>query len=204
MRAPAFPWVAALVPTLLLALCLAGLVVWCQRKHARKVSAPRLRKKESYGDVLRDFVDDAVSPMEDLDPEIVMNPVLLARMQMEKEAKGRAGRKKGKGGAQTGGLARLGLRAGGKEESKKEAKPLQMQMDEFLHDAVGLETRGGGSGVPPAPGGGRTELEKSKKLNVATERIGKSCETQASVAAARGAARDAAFREREATVREKL
>ena len=69
--------------------------------------------------------------MEDLDPELVMNPVLVARMHMEKESKAKAARKKGKAGGlgkQTGGIARLGLNFAGVDESKKEAKPMQTQV----------------------------------------------------------------------------
>ena len=136
--------------------------------------------------------------MEDMDPELVMNPVLMARMQMEKEAKNR-GRKKGKGGLsnKTGGLARLGLKVDGVEENKREAKPLQVQVDEFLQDAVGIEARSGAAGGSSPSGGGRAaEVERNKKLTIATERIGRAGEKQEKTAAARGAAREAAYREK--------
>ena len=91
----------------------------------------RLQLMCSPGDVLKDFVDDSVTTMEDLDPELVMNPVLVARMQMERENKAKAGRKKGKArgnglGNKTGGIARLGLNLV-PEEKKKEEVPMQTQ-----------------------------------------------------------------------------
>ena len=190
-----------LVPAILAVLCLIGLVGWCYAKNKSRILAPKLRKKESHGDVLKDFIDDGATPMEDMDPELVMNPVLMARMQMEKEAKNR-GRKKGKGGLsnKTGGLARLGLKVDGVEENKREAKPLQVQVDEFLQDAVGIEARsgaaGGSSGAGGSGGGRAAEVERNKKLTVATERIGRAGEKQEKTAAARGAAREAAYREK--------
>ena len=198
VREQEFPWIAVLVPAILAVLCLIGLVAWCYAKNKSRILAPKLRKKESHGDVLKDFIDDGATPMEDMDPELVMNPVLMARMQMEKEAKNR-GRKKGKGGLsnKTGGLARLGLKVDGVEENKREAKPLQVQVDEFLQDAVGIEARSGAAGGSSPSGGGRAaEVERNKKLTIATERIGRAGEKQEKTAAARGAAREAAYREK--------
>ena len=141
VRAEVFPWIAVLVPTVLVVLCLLGLVLWCYTSNVSKIFAPKLRTKVIDDDVLKDFVDDSVTAMEDADPELVMNPVLVARMQMEKESamRGKKGKgKKGMGGNKTGGLARLGLQVS-TEEGKKAAKPMQVQVDEFLIGTIGLD-----------------------------------------------------------------
>ena len=72
--------------------------------------------------------------MEDHDPDLVMNPIFLARMAAEKERE-RAGRGKKKGGltggGRTGGLARLGIKIDDREE-KEANKPNTQKVDEFL------------------------------------------------------------------------
>ena len=80
--------------------------------------------------------------MEDQDPELVMNPVLLARMEMEKaKAQGRGGKKgKGGGGPKTGGLARLGLKISAEAEVQKAKVPITQQMDEYLAANMGVTT----------------------------------------------------------------
>ena len=96
-------------------------------------------------------------PLEDQDPEIVMNPVLLMqaphaldlhrwrtapcltphtptpRRQMEKDARARRdGKKKGGGLGKSGGLARLGLKIEAKEGAVGAKVPVQKQVDSFL------------------------------------------------------------------------
>lgn len=186
VRAEVFPWIAVLVPTILVVLCLLGLVFWCYTSNVSKIFAPKLRTKVIDDDVLKDFVDDSVTAMEDTDPELVMNPVLVARMQMEKESamRGKKGKgKKGMGGNKTGGLARLGLQVS-TEEGKKAAKPMQVQVDEFLIGTIGLDA---------GPRDKQT-VAAAKKQTVATDRSAKKADGQAGLATARGAARSAACR----------
>ncbi len=66
-----------------------------------------------------------------------MNPVLMARMQMEKDRlrQGNA-KKKGAGGvAKSGGLARLGLKVAGVESKKPEKKSIKSQLDDLVTSA---------------------------------------------------------------------
>jgi hypothetical protein len=186
VRAQEFPWIAVLVPTILVVLCLFGLVAWCYKKNKLKIKAPKLKKKSVDDDVLKGFVDGSATATEDMDPELVMNPVLVARMQMEKESKERGKRKKGKGGVsnKTGGLARLGLNVA--PEQGKATKPIQLQVDEFLVETVGLE----------AGARGKQTVASGRAQAVATERLSKKAGEQAGVVTARGAAREAAYREK--------
>ena len=186
LRGEVFPWIAVLVPTILVVLCLLGTVFWCYTSNLNKIFAPKLRMKVVDDEVLKDFVDDSVTAMEDADPELVLNPVLVARMQMEKESamRGKKGKgKKGMGGNKTGGLARLGLQVS-TEEGKKAAKPMQVQVDEFLIGTIGLDA---------GPRDKQT-VAAAKKQTVATDRSAKKADGQAGLATARGAARSAACR----------
>ena len=125
-------WGAPLIVLLGIALC----AVCCcyYRDSVKSVIAPRLRRKKPEDEPLRDFVSHDPMPMEDHDPDLVMNPIFLARMAAEKERE-RAGRGKKKGGltggGRTGGLARLGIKIDDRED--KEANKLNTQkVDEFL------------------------------------------------------------------------
>ena len=189
LRGEDFPWMAVLVPTILMVLCLLGCVIWCKTSNANKIFAPKLRMKVVDDEVLKDFVDDSVTAMEDADPELVLNPVLVARMQLEKESAMRGKRGKGKkaGGLnKTGGLARLNLQVSA-EDGKKAAKPMTVQVDEFLVGTVGLE------------GGPRDKqtVAAAKKQTAATERTSKKAHEKEDVATARHAARSTACRSSE-------
>ena len=120
LRGEDFPWMAALVPTILMVLCLLGCVIWCKTSNANKIFAPKLRMKVVDDEVLKDFVDDSVTAMEDADPELVLNPVLVARMQLEKESAMRGKRARARRpGAQQDGRARAAQPAsvgGGRQE----------------------------------------------------------------------------------------
>ena len=152
-EAPEFPWIAVMVPGGLGILLLIGVVGWCWQTNKTKIIAPKLKKKDVNDEPLKDFVTHDNAAMEDNDPEVVMNPVLLARIAMEKEAKQGAKHKKKGGLGKTGGLARLGL--GEVAAEKKKEKPVQDQVDEFLQER-GVDTQrpgGGGAGPSSQPRG---------------------------------------------------
>jgi len=152
-EAPEFPWIAVMVPGGLGILLLIGVVGWCWQTNKTKIIAPKLKKKDVNDEPLKDFVTHDNAAMEDNDPEVVMNPVLLARIAMEKEAKQGAKHKKKGGLGKTGGLARLGL--GEVAAEKKKERPVQEQVDEFLEER-GVDTQrpgGGGAGPSSQPRG---------------------------------------------------
>lgn len=78
-------------------------------------------------------------PMEEHDPELVMNPVLLARMQMERENERK---RKGKAGAKcikSGGLARLGITCQTQDQEKDPKKTQMAAIDNFLVKSEGVD-----------------------------------------------------------------
>jgi len=107
----------------------------------KKIIAPRLRAKEEKADPLEDFIVKEETPMEDFDPELTVNPVILAKMAYERERAGRK-RRKGKHGAGgpvwrggPGALARLGLKIvakAPKEEGPKTLRGLK-EIDVMIH-----------------------------------------------------------------------
>ena len=71
-------------------------------------------------------------PMEDHDPDLVMNPIFLARMAAEKERENGAARRRAASPAAAGsGLARLGIKIDDRED-KEANKPNTQKVDEFL------------------------------------------------------------------------
>jgi len=101
-----------LIAALLLLICC--VVVW-RCTELPKVLAPRTRKVEINTDPLDDFIVKEDTAMEDLDPDLTMNPVLLAKIAIERE-RGLAPKKKGNAGGgrgATGGLKRLGINLDG-------------------------------------------------------------------------------------------
>ena len=123
-------------PMMLLILALGGLIgallccmfVWW-KTNLPKILAPALRKKEVNMDPFEDFVARDEDPMEDHDPDLVMNPIMLARIQLEKEAKMKKASKKigDDAGGKSGGLKRLNFRLS-KAEAKPETKTQKIHM----------------------------------------------------------------------------
>ena len=56
-------------------------VVW-RYTEPLKTLAPRLRRKEPNDKPLDDFIVKEDTAMEDMDPELIMNPVLLAKLAL--------------------------------------------------------------------------------------------------------------------------
>ena len=79
--------------------------VW--RSNLGKLIAPRMRRAFKR-EVLEDFVSSDMTPMEERDPELVINPIFVHKMQRQRE-KQRAKKVKKMGIGKSGGLARLGL-----------------------------------------------------------------------------------------------
>jgi len=128
------------------------LCFWCYyNSNKLKVFAPKLRRKKKDEEPLAKFVCNDQMPMEEHDPELVMNPVLLARMQLERDNARKAKGKKGGCCVKSGGLARLGITCQVAEE--KDPKKTQMHaVDNFLVKTVGVSAAGG------------TDREKAKDM----------------------------------------
>ena len=75
-----------------------------------KILAPKMRRKRDRGDPLNEFVSSDMTPMEEQDPELVINPIFIHKIKMDKERQRKQKSKKGLGLGKTGGLARLNLR----------------------------------------------------------------------------------------------
>ena len=132
-----FPWLLLVIPLvvfiLLLLLCM---LVW-KLTDLPKILAPRLRAVEEKEDPLDDFIVKEDTPMEDFDPELQLNPVILAKLEVERN-KAHAARRKGKGHKGTGAdgvpgaLARLNFRLSLKEKKVEEPKKANMKNIDFM------------------------------------------------------------------------
>ena len=152
-------------------ICLAG---GFYKYYQRKV-VPRLKKKSE--DNIDHYISRNDAPMEDDDPEIVMNPVLVAKLQAQKNAAmGRKGQKqKGVGGGtKTGGLARLGFSKAEKELGKTQEKSKAVQLDDLVKTATGDEEEGGlrtaGMANPKSPAPSRGNLKGQQSGYAGTPR----------------------------------
>ena len=100
--------------------------------------APRLRKKRYDQDDVQDyFSSDA--PYEDNDPELMMNPVLVHRLQQQK-ARAAAKQKGVRGTPRSGGLARLGLNV--RSAQPPPQKSMQQQLDELVGSGAARASEG--------------------------------------------------------------
>jgi len=117
----------------ILCLILTAFVVW--KSELPKVLAPRLRRRKSKEVELEAYMSSDFMPMEDEDPELTVNPVLQAKIQMAKERERMAKGKRGLGGGtgRAGGLRRLNISLGNKVDSASKQKAnARQQIDEFL------------------------------------------------------------------------
>ena len=91
-----------------------------------KVIAPKLRRRDDKP-IISEFVSSDMTPMEEHDPELVMNPILVHKMKRneDKKRKEKLAKKAGATGGKTGGLARLGLRI---DESQPKVDPKKLEI----------------------------------------------------------------------------
>jgi hypothetical protein len=90
-------------------LCAIATVYACYKYNLTKIFAPKLRRKREAEPKVEDFMSSDFMPMEDEDPELFVNPVLAAKMQMKKDRENQGKRKGGTGTGRSGGLRRLNL-----------------------------------------------------------------------------------------------
>ena len=129
---PPIDWViivAALVASLLLLICF--VFIW-KCTELPKILAPRLRRKVEKEDPLDDFIVKEDTPLEDFDPELRLNPVILAKLEVERLKAIRRRGKPGKGGGPVwrggpGALARLNFKMEKEGEKEKEPKKANMK-----------------------------------------------------------------------------
>ena len=98
--APApFNWMVLAIPASLLAGCFMGLLFFKYCNDAPKIAKPRTKRKEEEVD-MTDFMrrEKGDSVLEDGDPELNMNPIIVEKMQRDREATRKKGAKKKGGG----------------------------------------------------------------------------------------------------------
>jgi len=102
-----------------------------------KIVAPRLRRKQNQ-EVLADFVSSDMTPMEEQDPELVINPIFVHKMKRERERQRKAKQKKGTGMGRTGGLARLNIQFNDQPRQVDEKKIEMNAVDHYLERERGI------------------------------------------------------------------
>ena len=122
---PPFPWLLLVIPLLgLVLLLIVCMIVW-KCTDLPKILAPSLRRVEEKDDPLEDYIVKEDTPMEDFDPELTINPVILAKMEFEKRQKQK---RRGKGAGPAvwrggpGALARLNFRIDAKKSDEPPGK----------------------------------------------------------------------------------
>jgi len=186
-----FPyWVLAIVLVCII-LCLLGCGFWAWKVNLPKVLAPKLRRRRSKDVKLEDYMSSEFEPMEEEDPDLTVNPVLAAKIAMQKERERKAKRRAGGltgGGGRAGGLKKLNINFGGANAAEQERKNKlnkRQQIDDFL----GVEE--GPSRVDPD-----RKAEGQKKLKKRLDAL-KSKETEqgsmATINTARAAAKQPVF-----------
>ena len=154
-----FPWLWVAIPLGALLLCVASTWLLCWCTDLPKVIAPKLRrKKPDVRDPLADFVEHDFMPMEDQDPEIVMNPVLLAKMEAMRKSRGKG--EKGKGTGRSGGLKRLGLQLGDNRKEEERRRDRNLADVDKLLNAQGVDTQRGVASTKEAGAGKSRKMDK--------------------------------------------
>ena len=111
------------------------------RSNASKIFAPQLRTRREGADPLNDFVSSDQTPMEEQDPELVINPIFIHKIEMERERQRKEKRAKG-GLGRSGGLARLGLRFEDRAQVVDERAKDLNAVDHFLtREGVGDDSK---------------------------------------------------------------
>lgn len=138
---PPFPWMILIIAVgAALALVLVCFYVY-YRSNASKIFAPQLRKRREGADPLNDFVSSDQTPMEEQDPELVINPIFIHKIEMERERQRKEKRAKG-GLGRSGGLARLGLRFEDRAQVVDERAKDLNAVDHFLtREGIGDDSK---------------------------------------------------------------
>jgi len=98
-----------IIPLVAFIVCLIVSFCWYCRAQVQKIVAPKLRRRKQ-DDIVGDFVSSDMTPMEEHDPELVINPIMVHKMKRNKEQQRKKKMMKAKTGlAKSGGLARLNL-----------------------------------------------------------------------------------------------
>jgi len=119
-----------IIPLVAILLCVLIVFFLHWKTNLTKILAPRLRRRQDR-EVIADFVSSDMTPMEEQDPELIINPIVVHKMKMERERQRRAKNKKGGTGmGRTGGLARLNLRL---EEPKAQVDERKIEMNMVDH-----------------------------------------------------------------------
>ena len=116
-----------LVPTVIfLSLCCCFVCAW-KCTDLPKVLAPKTRKIDENAHPVSMFFDDADGKQDDLDPELKVNPVMLARLELERKQRqeNAGGKKKGWYPGRAGPLAKLGLRISAANKAGEERASLK-------------------------------------------------------------------------------
>lgn len=109
-----------------------GALCFCYRRSLNRILSPHMRKKRPDDEVLKDFVEadgGKGAVMEDLDPELAINPVMRFKIAMSRERANerRRARKGGKGATSTAGsagaLKKLNINLEGKAAKGSKDKP---------------------------------------------------------------------------------
>jgi len=148
---------AAIGGIALLALLALLAVALRRRRAVRKVvtgQGVEICKRRELQVNMEDYMSRDAMPMEDEDPELTINPIIAARVKMERERQRAAKRNRtgGLGTGKSGGLRRLNLGVSKPAESSvdKGRAYEQRQIDQFLGVAtpLGADPRGRRPGAP--------------------------------------------------------
>jgi len=124
-----------ILAAVLLGLGLCIFLMW--KANLGKILSPKLRRKQ-HREIISDFVSSDMTPMEEHDPELVINPIFVHKMKREKERQ-RKQKVKGTGTGKSGGLARLGINLAAKQPEKVDPKKLDMMgVDRYLEKEKGI------------------------------------------------------------------
>lgn len=128
-------WIYLILGAVVLALILCMYCIY--KSNLGKILAPNLRKREKR-EVIGDFVSSEMTPMEEQDPELVINPIFVHKMKRERERQRHAKVQKG-GTGKSGGLARLGLNLTAQPKGPVDPKKLDMMgVDRYLERDEGI------------------------------------------------------------------
>jgi len=135
-----FQWIMLVggLVLILLVVCCCAICIW--RSNLGKMLSPKMRRKLEDADI-GEFVSADVTPMEERDPELVLNPIFVHKMQQDKERQRKAKFRKAKGSGigRTGGFARLGINIDARAKVEEDEKTANMRsVDMYLEKEKGV------------------------------------------------------------------